>query len=511
MKPRLFLQLGRAGDILNILPLCHLDAMTRATPHLMVAEPYMPLLDGVTYVKPISYPGRFEDLNGAFNVAQKIAKDYHLDLVPTQIYGERIGTAQLCTSFMRDSWRKVPGSPAWGSLPLVFDRRDKSRERGVIRQLRRNGTDRPYIVAALSGTSSPFPYVSEFMRYLRAQAGKHFEIIDVSGFVASRFYDLLGLLEGARALITIDSGLLHLAAAVPRLRVVAFVTREPSEWHGSPWRAQHVARYFYDEAPECFMSAVGNAMGAYETEPTIYHVWSHYGTIDPDTQRRIDFARETWKAEYDLSGGRWTPVEFCESDAKRNSALKPIEDPRPVAFMKDVIGKVGDAPITGPRPHDIIAFTNADVSFCPGLTGWILDIVTRHGAAFTHRWDFHEPLAVPFTNEGQVAKGEWYPGSDAFFFTVAWWRRHANEYPDMLVGREQNDEILRQLIKRRGGHEIRNAIYHEKHPSYWEHHGNREKNPGNQYNQRLARKWFLKTGLSPNDPWWWAIPSKLKG
>lgn len=509
-RNRIYLQLGRAGDILNILPLLREDFVRNQgiKPHLMVGSRYVAILDGCSYLIPHAYAGTgFEDVNGAFNEAAAIAKANDLDLVPTQIYGSNIGTAQLSTSFMRDSWRKAPGAPPWGSLPLIFDRRDPTREQGVINQLRRKAA-LPYIVTSLSGESSPFPMAAEFLRYLRAQTQGEFEIIDVSGFTAPRFYDLLQLLEEAHALITIDSGVLHLAAAVPKLPVIAFITREPSEWHGSPWRPQHVRRFFYDEAPECFAAACVSAVLPERFRPMIYHVWNHHGPVEEETRRRIDFAATTWRAEYVRSGDRWIDCEFRACDVNRTSGDEPIKDPRPVAYMHDAINQVFGR---DPAPDDIIAFTNADVSFCPGLSGWIFDIVSRHKAAFTHRYDFYEPLSRHLRGEEEVAKGEWYAGSDAFFFTVGWWRRHRREYPDMLIGREQNDEILRQLIKRTGGLEIRNSIYHEKHPSYWEHHGNREKNPGNLYNKALAKKWHLKTGLSPNDPWWWMIPSKTKG
>ncbi len=290
------------------------------------------------------------------------------------------------------------------------------------------------------------------------------------------------------------------------LPVVAFVTREPSAWHGSPWRPQHVARAYYDEAPQCFPSVTKALVCVGEDTPTIWHAWSHFQLegVDLETQRRMDFAWSTWAAEY--SQAIWRDCEFKASDSARSSGDPPINDPRPMPFWQDIIDQVLEQP--GCVDSDIIALTNADVCFTPGLTGWILDKVPRHGSAFTHRWDFYQPFAKPLVSEAAVKRGRWYMGSDAFFFTVKWWREHRNEYPDMLMGREQNDEILRQLIKRHGGLEIPGAIYHEKHPSYWEHFGNREKNPGNIYNRALARRWFMRMGYGPNDPTWWKIPER---
>lgn len=495
-KRRLYLQLGRAGDILNVLPLCLRDwNETGEKPWLMVAADFANLLDGVTYVERVLWNGAFEDVAGAFAKAEELAGALDMALVCTQIYGNQFATAETCSSFTRQSWAQVPGSPPWGSLPLEFDRRDIPRERGVMNNLLQRGTGKPYIVLALSGTSSPFPHGPDLNRYLRNKLGKEFDFVDVSGFVAPRFYDLLTLLEHAHALVTVDSGLLHLAHAVPSLPVVALITREPSLWHGSAWRPQHVARFFYDEAPECFQRLAGRLLLRWEGMPTILHVFSN----PPDaTGRRIAFAQETWRAEYGQAD--WRP-QAVPADGRTSAEWG---DDRPVPYVRDVIGH---AERRAGRPEDIIAFTNADVCFTPGLTGWILDKVPRHGAAFTHRYDFDGPLLVPHRNEEETKRGTRYPGSDAFFFTAAWWRKHGPEYPDMLLGREHCDEVLRQLVKRHGGIEIDGAIYHERHPSFW-----REEalgaNPGNQHNRRLARRWFVRTGYGPNDPDWWNIPAR---
>jgi hypothetical protein len=501
MKKRMYIQLGRVGDILNVLPLCRRDFIeTGVRPVLMVAEKFCGLLDGVTYVEPFVFGGRFEDISLAYDVAEPFAEKLGVELVCTQIYGEGLYAAASCSSFLREAWARDPRAPAWGTLPLVFDRRDPTREAGVSNQLMKRSTGKPYIVLALSGTSSPFPENVSLSTYLRNKLGKTFDFVDVSGFIAPRFYDLLALLEGAHALVTVDSGLLHLAAALPSLDVFAFVTRWPSAWHGSAWRAQHAARFYYDEAPECFASLVDAILrGNDANRPSIQHAWTHFtGAETDETNRRNAFARSTWRSEY--ATGRWIDREFAERHSSRSSA--DLGDPCPIPFMRDVI----DHADSYAAPDDLIAWTNADSCFTPGLTGRIVDVVSRTGCAYTHRWDFYKPFGRPLRNEAEVKRGEWYMGTDACFFTARWWRRHRDEYPDLLVGREQNDEILRQLIKRHGGLEIPAAIYHEKHASFWEHAGNREQNPGNAYNRRLAVRWFLRNGYGPNDWRWWAIP-----
>lgn len=494
--------LGRAGDILNALPLMKRDfGATGERPLLMVQESFASLLEGVNYVETFPWCGRFEDVAGAYREAERIASLRGAQVVCPQIYGEGLACAESCSSFMRESWAQVPGAPAWGTLPLVFDNRDHDREAAVKAQLLARSGGKPYVLLALNGTSSPFAPAHELTRFLRHELGGEFDFIDVSAFMAPRFFDLLGVFAGAHALVTIDAGPLHLAHATPDLPVIAFITREPSLWHGSPWRPAHVGRFFYDEAPGCFPAVAGAVLHARarDARPKIWHVWSAYATTG-ETARRTDLARTTWATEG--ANGLWRACPFTANDHWRESS--DVGDVHPMPYVADLIDH---AAALGPRPNDIIAFTNADVCFTPGLTGWILDKVPRHGAAFTHRWDFAR-LNQPLASEAAVKRGAWYPGSDAFFFTAAWWRAHGAEYPPMILGREQCDEVLRQLVKRHGGVEIAGAIYHEKHESLWNSTGQHRDNKGNQHNRKLARQWFVKNGYGPNDPTWWKMPAK---
>ena len=503
MKPRLFVQLGRAGDILNMLPLCRSNyAVTGIKPQLMVCREFVSLLEGCAYVEPIAWDGIFEDVARASMVAWNMAQKSGREMICTQIYGHNFASAQVCWSFMRESWACVPDAPPWGSLPLVFDRRDADRERGVTAQLLRQFShpEWPFVVLALSGTSSPFPYSQELKREVLSRAAAvKINVIDVSAFLAPRFFDLLDLLEHAYGLVTIDSGLLHLAHAVPALPVVALITRDPDLWHGSPWRTQQVRRYFYDEFPEVTKEAAEAAVLGSDlpAHPTIYHVWSHWGqrNLPETTRRRMSLARSTWNNEYRATG-LWQDCEFKWEDAARNSA--DIGDDVPMAYVRDMIDHAVKR-----DPQGIVALTNADVCFVPGITGQILDRVEHDGACFTHRFDFKR-LHAPCMTETVCSRGQWVAGSDAFFFTEEWWRNHGWELGDFIVGREQWDEIFRQLVKRHGGREIPRAIYHEAHASHWliDHEGNK----GNIHNRRLARKWFTRTGYATWDCGWWKLP-----
>lgn len=505
-KRRMFFQLGRAGDILNILPLLKREFdETGERPLVYTRRRFERIFEGVSYAETIVTDGPFEDIIPALVKAEKLADELGVELVCTQIYGKDYVGSSRCSSFLNESWNRLPGSPPWGTLPLVFDRRDPSREVAIVEHLRRE-PEKKYVVAALSGNSSPFEQGPALRRALAGWAKQLcFEVIDVSGFVADRFFDLIGLLEGAACIISVDTGVLHLAAAT-KTPVVAIITREPSMWHGTSWRPEHAVRVFYDEIGDRIpidSLALCPFVNWLKTrgEPRIFHVWSKFEG-DAETERRKSLAARTWLEEGQRSAGVWGEISIEESDIRRTSA--DVGDPRPMPYVKDLVEEAINSLPDGSGAA-IIALTNADVCFAPGLTGWILDRVPRVGACFSHRYDFPR-LDEPLANEAAVRRGDYYPGSDAFFFTVEWWEANKHRYPDMILGRQQCDEVLRILIKSTGGLEIRHAIYHEKHASFWEAQENQQSNPGNAHNRALAKKFYLKTGYGPNDYIWWDLP-----
>lgn len=493
-EPTLFLQTGRAGDILNALPLAQRHMLkTGERPLFMVAKAYAELLEGVSYVQPVIFEGEFTDTLAAIFKARQLTSN----VVVSQIYGKAISNREMCTSFARESWAAANSDVPWGTLPLLIDKRDTAREAALLAKHWPRVAG-PVVLTALRGTSSPFPFARDFAANLPRMLGKEFTVVDISGVKAERFYDLLGLFDRAACLVTIDTGHLHLAHAsdVP---VVALITRSPSRWHGSPWRPNHAGRFYYDEFPAVMSGAVAaiKAAVASAERPRLVHTWADWRRDWPDAEtcRRMDVAEASWAMEYAAAPGYWRPAKF--NIAARDSTH--VGDTMPIPFLKDVLEHAASFCRTD---SDVIAFTNSDVCFAPGITGHVLEHMTRNGCAFTHRWDF-DRLYSPFATEGMVRKGKFYPGSDAFFFTRAWWREHGWEYPDMLLGREKNDEVLRQLIKLHGGEEIEACIYHEKHRSFWEARENFESNRGNIYNRQLATKWFINTGLTENDFIWW--------
>ena len=488
---KLFLQLGRAGDVINVLPLAlEHKSRTGEIPLFMVAKEFAHVLDGVSYVEPVVFDGPFEQVVVAAYNARKLTEDISF----CQIYGRGVKATQACTSFAREAWEQGRSVRPWGTLPLVFDRRDPLREKALVdRVIGPKVDDRPIVLLALTGHSSPFPFRKLFGRYLETYYGDRFRFLDLGEVRAERFFDLLGIFELARLLITIDTGHLHLAAAVPELNVLTLITREPTTWHGSPWRSQHVGRIYYDEFHRILESSgfpLWNRLLLSPRRARFIHVWADWRKdLDPGTARRRKIARESWDLE--AATAPWTEKEFRREDAKRDG--RSIGDPDELHFIRDTV----EHAIAGAERDAIVVLTNSDTCFAPGLSGRIADCVRRNGSGFAHRYDF-ERLEAPLVHEGRIRSSCFYPGTDLIFFTPEWWKRWGPLLGDYVAGREGWDEAFRQLVKFTGGRGIDHAIYHERHPTVWEKPEMRDVG-GNVYNRRLREKWFNETGFVPED------------
>ena len=234
--------------------------------------------------------------------------------------------------------------------------------------------------------------------------------------------------------------------------------------------------------------------------PTIHHVWSHNPRSCPDALRRQEVAQSSWHREQ-LWARNWRLWPAEDKELSRR-----LDADRGLPYVRDLIGHAMDR--GGGFDSDIISFSNSDVGCIHGITGYVLDHVRKDGCAFAHRYDAGR-LEKPIGCEADVRNLQWYPGSDWFWFSREWWERHGPDMPDMVIGREYWDAVLRQIMKRSGGSAIPFSIWHEKHASEWERPGLRDTLPGNQHNRAMAVQWFARNGSDANDPYrstWNVVP-----
>ena len=215
----------------------------------------------------------------------------------------------------------------------------------------------------------------------------------------------------------------------------------------------------------------------------IYHVYSSYQPKDSGTARRMRLAARTW---VNLP---WTNLPVGDEQVRLYRDIKGV-----VPFVQDIL-KVG---IRDKKDEDIIVFTNADICVSTDCCFKITMALQSVDAVYCFRRDFRNlNVIVP---DAAIKQGHHYCGSDLYAFRVGWWRTYKKEFPDMLLGREAWDAVLRILIEQTHPDQnvtLHNLIYHEKHASVWENPNNRRTIPSQIHNINLAKEFCYTFGFDP--------------
>lgn len=232
--------LGRFGDITNLLPVLR-DLHDRGEDvWLAVSWEFRDLLDGVSYVKALPLPLDLQDINEALVLLRKKFKR----VLNCQIWGRNFFQVKQCPAFNQESWRMAGYGARFHdqSLPLIFDRRDAAREAALRARVFK--TSRPKIVVNLtSGFSSPFPAGPAVLARFQ-EALPDYEVVDIGRLACLYPFDVLGLLDDAVIIVTIDTLTLHLALA-SRTPLICIV-RERG-WGGTTPRYNCAAKLAYDD------------------------------------------------------------------------------------------------------------------------------------------------------------------------------------------------------------------------------------------------------------------------
>ena len=321
------------------------------------------------------------------------------------------------------------------------------------------------ILINCNGTSSPFASGHE-LRQIAESNGRH--VVDLSKVRADKFQDVLGLYDRAGLLITIDTATLHLAQA-STIPVIALVADSPTPWHQSAQKGNEILRLKYFDFHKKREEIKAAIESVFSPCGTIRHIYQAFD-CDAETKRRNSFAASTWNYPDFVT---WHPVGRLERDSSH------IGDARGLSFIKDIINSIEA------EPHDVLVFTNTDTCLRKGFW-WEARRLTKplHG----HRYDFANlvrPLDVT-----EIPTGKWYPGSDVFAFTKAWWTENQASFPDMLIGAEAWDKIMRSMIVYFGGEEIFAGCYHESHEAKWALKDMRRHDAANRHNRVLAKRWL---------------------
>jgi glycosyltransferase involved in cell wall biosynthesis len=501
------IELGRYGDIVNILPICRHIAKNYGKPHLMISSEFASILDGVSYVvpEPQNYP-----YDQVFQ-AEYVAKKKFNIVLRAQIWGKGHVQEKRCKSYNAESWRELGFQNEFFDpvkFPLAFDKRNPGREQALYDRLK---NDKPMLLAQLTASiSSPFPPGEKLLGRIRECFGEMYNIVDLASVQAERAFDLIGLMDRSKALVTIDSLPLHLAAA-SKLPVVALVNDrgdpDGKGWTASECRCNCIARITYTDAmadPEKVIHAL-NGMPDFQPnfeyrhtliKPAIrrriFHAVERHD--DPATPPRKVEAWNSWDAAY--SKGEILPAHYTEY--KRDA--RAIGDRRDLPYLKDVLANAMEQA----NPEDIILWTNDDNALNQDLPAMLEFYAGTYGAVCSQRCDFRARL-IPGTADVWRRRSEPHIGRDMFAFTKAWLTEHWDEIGDVLLGASIWDLYLCAFIRLKYGIETtrrnlhqeffpadmpRGFIGHQMHDSQWEKES--PFSPAEKHNRTIFRDWSAK-------------------
>lgn len=239
MTGTIAIQLGRLGDLVNILPACRHLGVGR----VMCCEEFLPALRGQSYVEPVVWHGHQQDTLGAIRQAQAMAERVVVPQMDGN--GRNYQPARWRPSYVQDQWDRLqPGfGDQWGTLPLEYDQRDLSREMHLVREL---GVDGRTLLVNLRSCSSPFDAFAgpggfdAAARHIAGYTGTHgAKVVWLEPLRVARLCDMLGLFEVAAGMIVADTMPLHLARATPTLRTFQFTRPDkdctPLRGSGQPY------------------------------------------------------------------------------------------------------------------------------------------------------------------------------------------------------------------------------------------------------------------------------------
>jgi hypothetical protein len=226
MQTVVFVQLGRAGDILTVLPAIKLYSEHFRT-RLVVHSDYVSLVNRLDYVEPVRFCGDLTDVPAATRLARRCGDR----VIVTQLEGNP--DVVRSGNWQHQTWLRT-GLPLmqFDTLPLELE---------PVTDIE---CDPDTVLWCGRGQTSPLGIADEVKRRLADQC----RLVDVADVGAERLQDLLGLYRNARILVSIDTGPLHLGYAC-RIPTVAIVNDD--QYCASPARSHWVARIPYSRATSC--------------------------------------------------------------------------------------------------------------------------------------------------------------------------------------------------------------------------------------------------------------------
>jgi hypothetical protein len=438
------LNLGRLGDNINLLPVAYANKGST----FVTSEKYSSIFEGTSYCQTKKYSGDPVELQHCINLCQGLP-----DLRVAQVFMHPKETKQE-KNYALESYRLGGFRDLWRKHPYVFDRRDPEREYQLLNQIFPKVYDiQPFIAVATNGVSSPFAHSKHLISGLQSRF-TDYKIVDLSTIQAEKPFDLLGVLDAASCLVTIDT--LHLwlanAAECPTIALIN------EGWRGSPppVTATSTFRYRDYNVDQICDEVEKNLLPTGE-------VWAIVDRFGQEKRHRAAFKSQ--KAHFD----HMLTAENIHRTANN------IGDRRPLPMLKEMLAKA----LKFTKGRDIIVWTNDDVQIIN--LHKVVEHCRRFGAVGVRR----DPAHI---------------GRELFAFRWDWLADRIYNFPDCAVASPWFDLAVAAWIRRQFGWvstmdnliedrypaEIPNyeILFHEDHPSSWTNSMDR---PASKWNERIFK------------------------
>lgn len=232
--PPVFCLLGRFGDTMLMFPAYKaIYERTGLKPIVIVSTDFASMFDGISYAK--AHPVHWDWITG-MDKARRLAEELYGGAIVPQWWNvttenlieqqDRGGTILQChgidrgidlgrwPSFMASQWCRAGFTiEEMNTLPLVFDRRDAEREAALVKSyvgFQRN--PKPMLLYNFEGFTSRFSAAPEVINVI-LKYRHQLNLVDLGRMRLKYLFDMVGLMDAAAGIVTIDTATLHLAGA----------------------------------------------------------------------------------------------------------------------------------------------------------------------------------------------------------------------------------------------------------------------------------------------------------
>lgn len=485
-----FVQLGRAGDILNILPVVryHHGLCSHRRIRVVTHIDYVNVLGRCSYVDVVKHDGDINDLVGAVNLAKSLSPRV---LVP-QLFSSFGIQSPETPNYNTDQYKRCDALELFDRLSCEIDNRNWDAER----LLYSNACKTPNGIVAynLTGVSSPFGGEDQLSKELKWRYGD--SAVDLN-FHRSKFHtDQLGILDKCAVLLTVDTFTAHLAQASHCPYIFLASNHEGNPWKASKLRRKPIAQMTCDDydTAEIF-KIIDSKLYSKQNRGRVWHCVQIRDTKD----QRVLRARESWEKMYSV--GTVKPIHIPDSF---NRTAEIIGDKRKLPFLRDILKIAAD----NISDSDILIFTNDDVAF--GARSVEQSVLKLN----------HVPIVTgarsDVDNVSSPTDFRRHLGRDFVAFRGDWLRKNINLIPDFIVGASEWDLVVAAMARKHCGIEMIcdnigvvfpeceipfKLITHEPHDAVWQRAENVNTSPSQKHNRALAEEWFRSNSRSLKLHW----------